>query len=135
MNELLLALDQAQHSQQELPSEQQFKSELFDLKLRLQAVQEEKAKIEQKLISAAQKDLQRDQSASTDQELRELQVKYDHIETQFAQTNVKLGDVLNQYNELEEQYSHVVNVNQQLGQENMDLRQALNLKSPSGRKK
>jgi chromosome segregation ATPase len=98
-------------------------------------VQEEKAKIEQKLISAAQKDLQRDQSASTDQELRELQVKYDHIETQFAQTNVKLGDVLNQYNELEEQYSHVVNVNQQLGQENLDLRQALNLKSPSGRKK
>ena len=98
-------------------------------------MQEEKAKLEQKLISAAQKDLQRDQSASTDQELRELQVKYDRIETEFTQTSVKLGDLLNQFNDLEGQYAHVVNVNQQLGQENMDLRQALTLKSPSGRKK
>lgn len=105
------------------------------MKLKLQAVQEEKAKLDQKLISAAQNDQQRNHSSSSEQELRELQVKYDRIETEFTQTSVKFGDLLNQYNDLEGQIAHLMDVNQRLGQENMDLRQALTLKSPSGRKK
>lgn len=130
VNELILALDQAQRG-----SLQGSDLQLLDLKVRLEAVQEEKAAIEQKLLQAAQKDLERDQSSANSGELRELRDKYALIESEFARTNVKLGELLNLNNELEEELAHVIQVNQQLGQENLDLRQALNLKSPSGRKK
>lgn len=130
INELVIALDLAQRG-----SPQSSDQQVLDLKLRLQTVQEEKASIEHKLLQSAQKDLDRDQSAASSGELRELRDNYSRIESEFARTNVKLGEMLNQNNELEEELANVIKMNQQLGQENLELRQALNQKSPTGRKK
>lgn len=135
IDELILALYEEQRNSQKTQFGDDFNSEIFDLKIKSQNLEAENLKLKEKLILAAEKELKGEENARNSKELRELREKYELLETKFTQESVKCGELLNQCNELEEEYHRVVSINQQLGQENQDLRQMLPLKSPSSRKK